>query len=143
MEEYEALFPAIPEDAKEEEKKAYDQDSDRLAAEKKLKKNLAIDGSVFVKAEWEGSGGDMPPASSRTIMSMGKLNKNRHEFDKKAVTSKLLDVNDPRNVEIMNKVQMMKNDYLEKLLSYDSKFQLHELDGYKDSYRHMLLKARM
>lgn len=85
----------------------------------------------------------MPPASSRTIFQMGKLNKNRHEFDKKAVTSKLLDVNDPRNVEIMHQVQMMKNDYLEQLLKNDSKFQLFEFDGIKDSFRHKLLKARM
>ena len=39
LEEYEAMFPALPEDAKDDEKKAYNEDPDRLAAEKKLKKN--------------------------------------------------------------------------------------------------------
>jgi hypothetical protein len=32
----------------------------------------------------------------------------------------------------------MKNDYLDRLLAQDAKFQLHDLT----SFRHMLLKAR-
>lgn len=112
IEEYELDWPVPTQDVKvnpsdeafQKELKDFEKNSDRLAAEKRLKKNQAIDGSVFIKAEWEGSGGEMPPAASKTIFSMGKLHKNRHEFDKKAVVSKLLDVNDPRNVDIMNSV---------------------------------------
>jgi hypothetical protein len=48
-------------------------------------------------------------------------------------------VNDPRNFDIMGEVQMMKNDYLDSLLSNDAKFQLYNLE----SFRHKLLKARM
>jgi hypothetical protein len=48
-------------------------------------------------------------------------------------------MNDPRNEEIIRSIQMMKNDYLDRLLTNDSKYQLHDLE----SFRHKLLKARM
>lgn len=49
-----------------------------------------------------------------------------------------IDVNDPRNEVIIKHIRSMKNDYLDKLLANDTKFQLHDCN----SFRHMLVKAR-
>jgi len=48
-------------------------------------------------------------------------------------------VNDPRNEQILKNIRVMKNDYLQRLLDEDAKFQLHDIE----SFRHKLLKARM
>jgi hypothetical protein len=47
-------------------------------------------------------------------------------------------VNDPRNELIIKHMRNMKNDYLDRLLSLDTKFQLYDIQ----SFRHHLLKAR-
>ena len=39
---------------------------------------MDIDGSVFVKAEWDGYGDQMPPARSESIFSVDKKEKNRN-----------------------------------------------------------------
>ena len=41
-----------------------------------------IDGSVFIKAEWEGFGEYMPPARSETLFQLDTLKKNRFECSK-------------------------------------------------------------
>jgi len=51
---------------------------------------------------------------------------------------KPIDVNDPRNELIIKHMKSMKNDYLDRLLAMDAKFQLHDVN----SFRHMLLRAR-
>ena len=53
--------------------------------------------------------------------------------------SQPIDVNDPRNEEIIKKLKTMKNNYLEKLLEDDAKFQLHDTE----SFRHKLLMSRI
>jgi len=52
---------------------------------------------------------------------------------------RLIDMNDPRNEEIIKALQTMKNDYLDRLLSEDAKFQLHDVE----SFRHKLLRSRI
>jgi len=53
-------------------------------------------------------------------------------------SQKELDVNDPRNEVIVKHMRDLKNDYLDKLLASDAKFQQHDAV----SNRHLLLKAR-
>jgi hypothetical protein len=47
-------------------------------------------------------------------------------------------VNDPRYEELLKGLQLLKNDYLDRLLALDAKFQLHDTD----SFRQKLLRAR-
>lgn len=47
-------------------------------------------------------------------------------------------MNDPRNELIIKHMRNMKNDYMDRLLSLDAKFQLNDIE----SFRHMLMKAR-
>jgi hypothetical protein len=51
---------------------------------------------------------------------------------------KPVDVNDPRNEEVLKKLRGMKSDYLDHLLADDARFQLHEVE----SFRHKLLRSR-
>ena len=52
---------------------------------------------------------------------------------------KPLGVNDPRNEEIIKSIQRMKNDYMDRLLANDAKFQLHDIE----SFRQKLMRARI
>jgi hypothetical protein len=103
-----------------------------------------IDGSIFVKAEWDGYGDQMPPARSESIFSVNNSDKNRNFYTKQEQHTifqeqRPLDLNDPRNEDVIKNIQMMKNDYLDKLLKNDSRYQLHDME----SFRHKLLKSRM
>ena len=85
----------------------------------------------------------MPPARSEAIFKTQDVGKNRNYYDKEEENqlykqSKLIDVNDPRNEIIVQKIAHMKNDYLEKLLKKDSMFPLAD----KESFRHKLLASR-
>lgn len=85
----------------------------------------------------------MPPARSEAIFKTPDAGKNRNYYDKDEENqlykqSKLIDVNDPRNEIIVQKIAHMKNHYLEKLLQKDSMFPLAD----KESFRHKLLEAR-
>ena len=106
-------------------------------------KKINVEGSIFVKAEWEGFGDQMPPAKSETLFQLNQIEKNRNYYTKQEQFTMLqeqkpLDVNDPRNELIIKHMRNMKNDYLDKLLKMDAKFQLHDTT----SFRHMLLEAR-
>jgi len=85
------------------------------------------EGTIFVKAEWEGYGDQLPPAKSETLFSLAQAEKNRNFFSKQEQFTMLqeqrpLDVNDPRNELIIKHMRTMKNDYLDRLLSLDAKF---------------------
>lgn len=103
-----------------------------------------IKGTIFVKAEWQGYGEQMPPAKSETLFQISSTGKNRNNISKIEYQRLLkdqtpLDVNDPRNADILNQIRQMKNDYLQKLLDQDCKFDLHDLQ----SFRHKLMLARI
>lgn len=118
--------------------------------EKKTLKNelpnvekVNIKGSVFIKAEWHGYGDAMPPARSETLFTLNQIEKNRNYYTKQEEfelleQQKPIDVNDPRNELIIKHMRNMKNDYMDRLLTLDSKFQLNDID----SFRHMLLNSR-
>ena len=104
---------------------------------------LDICGSIFVKAEWRGEGESLPPARAETLFERGFASKNRFNLTSKQQIELLrdqraIDVNDPRTEEVLKKLQLMKNDYLDRLLSSDAKFLLHDME----SFRHKLLIAR-
>ena len=85
----------------------------------------------------------MPPARSEAIFKTEDPGKNRNYYNKDEENqlykqSKLIDVNDPRNEVIVQKIAHMKNHYLEKLLKKDSMFPLAD----RESFRHKLLEAR-
>lgn len=80
-----------------------------------------------MKAEWQGYGDELPPSRSKTIFRVNPSDKNRVQYTKKQQmqlleSAKPLDVNDPRNEEILKKVRTLKNDYLSQLLDQDAKF---------------------
>lgn len=105
--------------------------------------NLKTEGIIFVKAEWEGLGDQLPPARSETLFSLNEVEKNRYYYTKHEQHSilqeqKPIDLNDPRNEVLIKSIRQMKNDYLGRLLQHDTKFQLNDIT----SFRHMLLKAR-
>lgn len=90
-------------------------------------KSIESSGSVFIKAEWEGYGDQMPPARSETLLEMKTNEKNRFYYTKEEQHNLLqkqkpIDVNDPRNEEIIKAIQRMKNDYMDRLLANDAKF---------------------
>ena len=69
-----------------------------------------IDGSIFVKAEWEGFGEYMPPARSETLFQLDTLKKNRYEVNKNEQQELLeeqraIDVNDPRYEKVLKNLQ--------------------------------------
>ena len=119
------------------------EEKDHLKKEVEKMEKMDLDGSMFVKAEWDGYGDQMPPVRSESIFAMNKGEKNRNYYTKEEQHTifkeqRPIDVNDPRNEEIIRSIQQMKNDYLDRLLTNDSKFQLHDIE----SFRHKLLKAR-
>jgi|DEB0MinimDraft_12_1074336.scaffolds.fasta_scaffold03050_5 hypothetical protein len=118
---------------------------EKAAAKRELPKldNIDCDGSIFVKAEWEGYGDQLPPAKSETLVQLNQAERNRNYYTKQEQFQMLqdqrpIDVNDPRNELIIKHMRTMKNDYLDRLLSLDSKFLLNDVN----SFRHMLLRAR-
>jgi hypothetical protein len=118
------------------EKAYYDKQEPAMAANE-------LDGTIFVKAEWEGFGEQMPPARSETLICSAGNEKNRRHFSKAEQhqmlkDQKALDVNDPRNELLLKEMSKMKNSYLDQLLLQDSKFQLHDVE----SFRHQLMDAR-
>jgi hypothetical protein len=57
-----------------------DQEKDYLKKEVEKLERVDIDGSIFVKAEWDGYGDQMPPARSESIFSLDKGGKNRNYY---------------------------------------------------------------
>ena len=106
-------------------------------------KAMDLDGTILVRAEWEGYGEHMPPARSETLFQMNTQAKNRITYSGQEQINLLqeqraVDVNDPRYEDLLKNLQLMKNDYLEQLLAQDAKFQLHDTV----SFRQKLLRAR-
>ena len=130
-------------DLRKDQNEMDDVEKKSLKNEVEKMEKMDIDGSIFVKAEWDGFGEQMPPARSESIFTNNQNDKNRNYYTKQEQHTifqeqRPLDVNDPRNEDIIKSIQMMKNDYLDRLLTNDSKYQLHDVE----SFRHKLLRAR-
>ena len=81
-----------------------------------------LDGTIFVKAEWEGFGEQMPPARSETLICSAQNEKNRRQFSKTEQHQMLkeqkpLDVNDPRNELLLKEEQAQSLEKESKLKS--------------------------
>ena len=97
-------------DLGDDEKEAYKAAKERLDGSD-------VEGSLFVKAEWEGFGEAMPPARSETLFQLSSLKKNRFEADREEAAElmnekKSIDVNDPRNEAVLRNLQNARNDCL-------------------------------
>ena len=69
----------------------------------------------------------MPPARSETLFQNMNTGKNRNtlvraDYNKLLREQKPIDVNDPRNEELLKSIRTMKNDYLQRLLTLDAKY---------------------
>jgi len=78
----------------------------------------------------------MPPARSETIMTKDQGEKNRNYYTKQEQYNLLqessrLDQNDPRNELVIKALKNMKNDYLDRLLAQDAKYQLHDVTSFR------------
>ena len=94
------------------------------AKEKQLQEG-DITGEMFIKAEWKNNGPVMPPIKSENLFKKPKSAKNRREVTQKEETLMLLkqlyiDVNDPRNEDILKMLKETKNEFLVRLLNNDS-----------------------
>lgn len=95
------------------------------AEEERLQRD-DITGQVYVKAEWKGNGPIMPPVKSENLFKKPKKGKNRRDYTQQEETLMLLkqlyiDVNDPRNEQIITILREQKNEFLVKLFKEDSK----------------------
>jgi hypothetical protein len=85
----------------------------------------------------------MPPARSETLFEANTEDRSRVGYSRQERVElwqeqRAVDVNDPRCEDLLKSLQLMKNDYLDRLLALDAKFQLHDTD----SFRQKLLRAR-
>ena len=124
-------------------KKMEAEQKDREAKEKKLIDG-DVNGDIFVKCEWKGNGPHMPPIKHENLFKKPKVAKNRREATQEEETLMLLkqlylDVNDPRNENVIRLLRETKNEFLIKLLTDDSKNNLADLEP----FRHKLLQARL
>ena len=90
-------------------------------------KAMELDGTILVRAEWHGFGEQMPPARSETLFQANAQERNRVEYTPQERVDLLqeqraVDVNDPRYEDLLKGLQLMKNDYLDRLLALDAKF---------------------
>ena len=109
----------------------------------KLAKDTDIEGEIFIKAEWHGSGPKMPPIRSENLLKKPVVHKNRRQYTQEEELKMLLqqlyiDVNDPRNQVIIKVLRETKNEFLVNLLRADSK----NLLSNQQPFRHKLLNAR-
>lgn len=122
----------------------------KLAAEQskrdkieEVKRENDIEGELFVKAEWKGTGPKMPPIRSENLLKKPKVQKNRKEYSREEELMMLLkqlyiDVNDPRNQSTMKLLRETKNEFLVGLLRADARNLLADAAP----FRHKLLLAR-
>lgn len=97
-----------------------------------------------MKAEWKGNGPHMPPIKHENLFRKPKAGKNRRVASAEEETLLLLrqlyiDVNDPRNEQIIKMLRETKNDFLVRLMADDSRNLLAD----QETFRHKLLQARL
>lgn len=90
-------------------------------------KTMDLEGTILVRAAWSGRGPQMPPARSETLFQASSQEKNRVEYTPRQRLDLLqeqraVDVNDPRYEDLLKDLQLLKNDYLDRLLALDAKF---------------------
>jgi hypothetical protein len=104
-----------------------------------------IKGVIYVKAVWHGNGPKMPPIKSENLFSNRKPGKNRNKYSDEEELKILLkqlyiDVNDPRNEQIIKIIKMQRNEFFVKLLQDDAKNMLYDCQPFR--HKLMLLRAR-
>ncbi len=119
------------------------ENQEKLEKQELMKKENDIEGEIFVKAEWKGSGPKMPPIRSEHLFKKPMTHKNRKKYSPEEEYMMLLkqlyiDVNDPRNQQIIKVLRETKNEFLINLLQADSK----NLMADAKPFRHKLLQAR-
>lgn len=127
----------------EAQKKHYEEDQKRLKDQEQRAKDNDINGLIYIKAEWKGEGPEMPPIRSENMFKSSRADKVRLDYSEEDQERMLMrqlyiDVNDPRNERIIRFLKETKNEFLQRLLSDDSKNPLFQLKP----FRHMLLEAR-
>ena len=120
-----------------------EQEQQKKERQEQMKKANDIEGEVFIKAEWKGSGPKMPPIRSENLFKKPMIHKNRKQYTQEQEYMMLLkqlyiDVNDPRNQRIIKVLRETKNEFLVNLLNADSK----NLMSTSQPFRHKLLTAR-
>ena len=106
-----------------EEKSLGADEKKRYEAELASLQGQDIDGSIFVKAEWEGTGENLPPARSETLFQLTQNRKNRHvTTDDLLNGDSTIDVNDPRYEDMLKNMHAARNNYLQDLLKKDAQF---------------------
>ena len=81
-----------------------------------------ITGEMFIKAEWKNNGPTMPPIKSENLFKKPKCPKNRNDLISATEFTNLMkmiyiDVNDPRNEEIIEILREEKNEFMKNLLN--------------------------
>lgn len=105
------------------------------------------DGSLLVQIGWKGYGPHLPPPNAGGFGVFRPIPKKSGDY--KALNGQdsendfyenelLLDVNDPRNYEIIEKMRNVRNRQMRKLLKNDVKFPLWDVP----SLRHKLIKMK-
>ena len=105
--------------------------------------NKDIHGYIYLKAEWQGGGPEMPPMRVENIFKHAGVQKCRKSYtpeeqEKMLLRELYIDVNDPRNEMIIKFLKETRNEFLIKLLQEDAKNPLSSVQP----FRHLLLKAR-
>ena len=93
-------------DLRKDQEEMSEAEKKHLKSEVEKMEKTDLDGSIFVKAEWDGYGDQMPPARSESIFNNANSEKNRNYFTKQEQHTIMqeqrpIDVNDPRNEEIL------------------------------------------
>lgn len=57
-----------------------EQEQQKKERQELMKKNNDIEGEVFIKAEWKGSGPKMPPIRSENLFKKPMVHKNRKQY---------------------------------------------------------------
>jgi len=99
-----------------------------------------IRGKLFVQAEWDGLGPDMPPTKIENRVDIFTKQKEFQEkYQMKFAYDYPFDINDPRNVIFFDKMKKLKAEYILKNVYKEFLLPLSEIE----SLRHYLLKKRV
>lgn len=121
--------------------------TDKEKEDRKKHEDLAaktdVKGKIYVKTVWQGSGPHMPPIKSENLFKKQKAEKNRNKYSPEEEMAMLLkqlyiDVNDPRNEQIIKVIKEQRNEFFVKLLNEDAKNLLSDCKP----FRHKLLQFR-
>jgi hypothetical protein len=140
-------LPVKPEDSAEKK-----QDGLSVAGEKSEiaswapRKKVLENGNLFVEVGWKGFGPQLPPLNAggfgvfrmKKIAEKGTYENIPQEENLLKDDEILIDINDPRNNQTVEKIKEVRNNYLRSLLRNDMRMPLHDIE----SLRHEVIKIR-